>query len=457
MSRQKLSAAQRQELEDLVKTTREVKLYRRAKVILYKEAGYSAEEIEVHTDYSEREQWWWLARYRQEGVKGLSDRPRCGRPRQAPPAKPASGEPAKRPPLEEWARLTLEQMHAHHPKPYLRERAQLVLLHDKGYSEAAIGAILGVQVRTVRQVLANYERQGLGGLYRQPGSGRPAKLAGASWEQVSAWVKQGPSAWGYRFVKWTTRSLRACIDKKWNVRLSRERIRQQLHRFIGYTWTRGKKVPAPRDPAKWQRERQAFCQRMLKWLEQAAQGQIILLFEDETIFTLAGEVGYSWSPRGTTQPVPSRNNRDRLVVFGAADPITGQTHSRLVEDSINQESTLEFIKQLVRYYHQHQPAKPLVIVLDRHPGHTARSIDNYVQQQDHLTLENTPAQSADLNPIEHLWHWLSEQMIKNAFFVTLAELKRAVRHFFSYIAALKARVRSWLGDLRKLYYLEGEI
>jgi transposase len=263
MLRQKLSADQRHELEDLVKTTRDVKLYRRAKVMLYKEGGYSAEEIEVHTDYSEREQWWWLARYRQEGVKGLSDRPRCGCPRQEHPAKSASREPAKSPTLEEWPRITREQLHAHHPKPYLRERAQMVLWRAKGDSEAAIADILGVQVRTVRQVLANYDRQGLRGLYRQPGSGRPAKLAVANWEQVSAWVKQGPRALGYRFVKWTTRSLRACIDKKWKVRLSRERIRQQLHRFGGYTWTRGKKVPAPRDPAKWQRERQAFCQRML--------------------------------------------------------------------------------------------------------------------------------------------------------------------------------------------------
>jgi hypothetical protein len=36
-------------------------------------------------------------------------------------------------------------------------------------------------------------------------------------------------------------------------------------------------------------------------------------------------------------------------------------------------------------------------------------------------------------------------------------VKHAVRHFFSYIAGLKERVRSWLGDLRKLYSLEGAI
>lgn len=457
MLRQKLSADQHHELEQLVKTTHDVKLYRRAKVILYQDAGYSAKEIRVHTEYSEREQWWWLARYRQEGVDGLRDRLRSGRPRQEGAAPVAPSEPVQRASLEEWARITLEQMHAHHPKPYLRARAQMVLLRAKGCSQALIAHLLGVQVKTVRRVLAHYDQQGLRGLYRRPGSGRPAKLGTAQWERVQAWLKQGPKALGYRFVKWTTRSLRASIDKQWNVTLSRERIRQQLHHFMGYTWTRGKKIPAPPDPAKWQRERQAFCQRMRAWLAQARQSQIILLFEDETIFTLAGEVSSSWSPQGTTQSVPSRGKKDRLVVFGAADPITGQTHYRLQEDTINQESTLRFIKQLVDYYLNHAPTQPLVIVLDKHPGHTAQAIDDYAQQHEHLTLERIPTQSADLNPIEHLWHWLSEQMIKNAFFATKAEVKHAVRHFFSYIAGLKERVRSWLGDLRKLYSLEGAI
>jgi len=70
---------------------------------------------------------------------------------------------------------------------------------------------------------------------------------------------------------------------------------------------------------------------------------------------------------------------------------------------------------------------------------------------------NLPLQSADLNPMEHLWHWLSEQMIKNAFYETEAQLKQAVRHFFSYIAGIKEHVISWLGDLRKLYISEAKI
>ena len=452
----RLSKEQREELERVIRTTREVKIYRRAKVILYKELGYSTQEIEEHTEYSEREQWWWLRRYAQEGLPGLKDRPRSGRPRGPERLlKPACCR-AKVPDLEEGARITLEEMHAHHPKPYLRNRALMVLLRAKGYAPATIAEIVGVRVKTVRRVLAAYDRQGLRGLYRRPGSGRPSRLAAKHWQQVKAWVMQGPQAVGYGFVKWTTRSLRNYLGKKWNVTFSREWIRQKLHGLMGFSWTRGKKVPACANQAKRKADRKAFSRQILAKLQSAQQGHLILLFEDETIFTLAGEVGYSWSPKGTTQAVASAGKRERVVVFGASDPLSGQTHYRL-EDTINQHTTLRFIQQLVRYYQKHQPGIPLLIVLDKHSGHTAATVQDYVGEQDQVTILLLPTQSADLNPIEHLWHWLSEQMIKNAFFETTTQLKQAVRHFFSYIAGIKEEVISWLGDLRKLYLKEAAI
>lgn len=455
--KKRLSEDQRRELEQAIQTTRDVKIYRRAKVILYKEAGFTAEEIEWNTEYSEREQWWWLARYRQEELPGLEDRPRSGRPRLAPiPKAESESQPPKNPPLEEAYRVTLEEMHSHHPKPYLRDRAQMALLRDKGYSEAEIAHILGVGIDTVRSVLARYDEQGLLGLYRKRGSGRPARLRTESWEQVKDWVLQGPKAVGHRFIRWTTRSLRTCIAKKWGVLFSREWIRRQLHRRLGCSWTRGKKVYAHRHDEAWKAKRKAFCRRMLKALEQARQGSLIMLFEDETIFTLAGEVGYSWSPTGETQEVPSEGKKQRIVVFGAVNPITGQTHSR-IDETINQETTLRFLQQLVRYYQKRRPGIAIMIVLDKHPGHTAASVSEYIGQNAQVTLVNTPNQSPDLNPIEHLWDWLSERMIKNAFFETVLHLKQAVRQFFSYLFGIKERVLRRLGNMRKLYIEVGVI
>jgi transposase len=348
-------------------------------------------------------------------------------------------------------------MQAYHPKRYLRQRAQMLLLREKGYSADEIATILAVTSSTVRQVWAVYDRHQLGGLYRQSGSGRPSKLAGERWEQFAKWVKDGPKALGYRFVKWTTRSLRKYLFKRFNIKFSREWIRQKLHQFVGYSWTRGKKVYAYPDNEERNADRRTFSQNMLTYLERARKGEIILLFEDESIFTLFGEVGWSWSPQGETQEVPSVGKRGRVVVFGAVDPIAGRPHYHLAKSNIDQESSLQFITQLVRYYEKRAPGIPLVIVWDKHPGHTSGIVADFVRTHPRVTLEKTPTQSPDLNPIERIWDWLSDLMIKNDFFERLNALKRAIRHFFCYIAGIKDQVISCLGDLQKLYSEEAGV
>jgi transposase len=443
----KLTPEQRAELQKLLTITSYVNVYRRAKVLLYLDDGFSAEEIHKHIGYTERAQFFWRSRYRAEGLRSLEDRPRSGRPR-------TRKAPER---LVKWARITLEQMHTNHPLAYLRNRAHMVLLWDKGYPGATIAEITGVSPQTVRTVLAAYERDKLMGLYRHLGSGRHSGLQPEHWEQIIHWVEQGPKAGGYQFAIWTTRSLRWAIYTNFLVWLSRERIRQLLHRVFRFSWTRAKKVWAYADDPEWNTDRQRFCQHMLDLLEQARKGKIMLLFLDETILTLAGELGYSWSPLGTTQEVPSLGSRERIVVFGAVDPLTGHAHSRLEDRPITQESTLDFLTQLVRYYTKQSPGMPLVMVLDQHPGHTAGVVEDYVNQLDDVTLVNPPTQSPDLNPIEHLWDWLAEQRIKNEFFETTTAMKQAVRRFFGYIAGVKEQVISWLGNLQKLYTASAEI
>jgi transposase len=474
-----LSASQRRELEEVKTTTKDVRVYRRAKVILYRNAGYTSDEIDEHTDYPERVQRYWVRRYREEGAAGLRDHPRSGRPRSESQqlldeqtvkqdieqdieqeAEQESNQEANQEAdktvstLDYWNRVTLESMYAYHPKRYLRNRAHMLLLRDDGYSATEIADILGVSVPTVRQVFTNYEQDKLAGLYRKPGSGRVSQLRTEQWDQFATWVREGPKALGYRFVKWTSRSLRKYLIKRFNITFSREWIRQKLHQFLAYSWTRGKKVYAYPDEEKRNTEREQFAQTMLEYLTLAGKGELIVLFEDESIFTLFGDVGYSWSPVGETQAVPSAGTCGRMVVFGAADPVAGRTHYRIEDESINQESTLRFLRQVVRYYQKHAPGMPLVIVLDKHPGHTSGLVDAFVTAHAHVTLENTPTQSPDLNPQEHIWDWLEDLMIKNDFFETKDTLKHAIRHFFCYIAGIKEQVIRCLGDLQKLYSAE---
>ena len=152
-----LSETQCRELEEVITTTRNIKVYRRAKVILYRNAGYTADEIQEHIEYSERTQQYWLSRYQAEGAVGLRDHPRSGRPRSE--SQRFSGEQTVKQEAEQeveqdtektvskldyWARVTLECMQVYHPKRYVRKRAQMLLLRDNRYSATEIADILGV-------------------------------------------------------------------------------------------------------------------------------------------------------------------------------------------------------------------------------------------------------------------------------------------------------------------------
>ena len=45
---------------------------------------------------------------------------------------------------------------------------------------------------------------------------------------------------------------------------------------------------------------------------------------------------------------------------------------------MDKESSLRFITQLVRYYAKRAPGIPLVIVWDKHPGHTSQLVKDFV-------------------------------------------------------------------------------
>ncbi len=81
-----LSPAQMTELRTMYRTTKDVRIRTRAQIILLANDGLSAPQIAniVHLDPESVRHH--LKRYRDEGIQGLADRPRSGRPVTATPA-----------------------------------------------------------------------------------------------------------------------------------------------------------------------------------------------------------------------------------------------------------------------------------------------------------------------------------------------------------------------------------
>jgi transposase len=76
-----LSEAQRDELDRLYRTTKDPRLRTRAQLVLLAgEQGRTVPEIAEIVRESENTIWRWLKRYQAEGIEGLKDAPRSGRP-----------------------------------------------------------------------------------------------------------------------------------------------------------------------------------------------------------------------------------------------------------------------------------------------------------------------------------------------------------------------------------------
>lgn len=74
-----LTDAEVQKLKEFAKKMN-TRVYKRAQVILLSHKGYKAEEIAQILDFSCERVRYWINRYKKEGLDGLKDRERSGRP-----------------------------------------------------------------------------------------------------------------------------------------------------------------------------------------------------------------------------------------------------------------------------------------------------------------------------------------------------------------------------------------
>jgi transposase len=334
-------------------------------------------------------------------------------------------------PLPEAERRTLEELERHYPTPRVRQRATVVLMSQRGFDQTQIGRSLGVSWSFVHGSLQRYQAQGFLGL-REHHPGGASHLTPAQIEQVLHWIDQGPRVYHYTFAQWDTRSLQWRIKQVYNVDLSREAIRQLLHRQ-GYSWKRPKATYARVDP----QARQQTQTELEQLMNQAQAGRIVLLLEDEAIASLVTTLQCGWSRVRCQRKIPSLGKHDadhRCAVFGAVNPITGDVHYRIFP-AINRANMKTFVGHLHRFYRNRKV--PVWMVMDNHSAH--KGLDAVWEAAGIHPYFLAPY-CGDLNGIERLWAWLRQRQLHNVFFPSLPDLMAAIRHFFCYIAGVKKQV-----------------
>ena len=154
-----------------------------------------------------------------------------------------------------------------------------------------------------------------------------------------------------------------------------------------------------------------------------------ILFEDESMIRDYQAIMKTWFARGKQRIIPTYGKHEGVKLVGVLDYETGKIYCE-EHEKYDAEVFKGFLGQILKLY----PTGKIVMILDNARIHHAKLLEDFLQEnKDRLTLVFLPPYSPNLNLIEGLWGWLKNEVINNAFFSQVSQIKEAVKWFIDYV------------------------
>lgn len=176
---------------------------------------------------------------------------------------------------------------------------------------------------------------------------------------------------------------------------------------------------------------EAFVEEYDKLKESAEKEEIHLLFFDPTHQVHNTINGTCWQTKGKqgTVVIPSNTGRKRISVLGAVNAITGSCTTIITENNCDKDMVIATFNEIKKEY---SDDKEIVIILDNAPyNHSYKTIEESSLLG--IRLIFLPTYSPNLNLIERLWKFFKKVVLKNKYYKTYLEFKKAIEAFFENI------------------------
>lgn len=183
--------------------------------------------------------------------------------------------------------------------------------------------------------------------------------------------------------------------------------------------------------------------------------------QDEARFPLVPTLRATLGVKGHRPVVGAWDNKALVYSFAAVDVASGRLTTRLVESPAQarrrsgysktarlQHAFAAHLRDIARAY----PAtlgKPVVITIDNAPWHQAPGIAEVLAAHPQLQLYRLPSYSPHLDLIERFWRVLRRRATHNRLFMTMAEVRTALRASLCYFHTMRHKVLSLLHSPRK--------
>jgi transposase len=152
----------------------------------------------------------------------------------------------------------------------------------------------------------------------------------------------------------------------------------------------------------------------------------LIVFEDESGFSLVPAVRSTWAPRGKTPLLRHRFSWKRLSMAGALayepDGSAAALIFQMRPGAYDDESLIEFLAEMRTLL----DGRKVTLIWDGLPSHRSAAMKAWLANQRRwLVVEQLPGYAHDLNPIEKVWGNLKSRELANLCPDTIDEAAKA--------------------------------
>ncbi|KAL6466679.1 hypothetical protein MHYP_G00244830 [Metynnis hypsauchen] len=286
------------------------------------------------------------------------------------------------------------------------ERGAVIGCHLCSKSSREISSLLNIPQSTVSCIISKWKR--LGTTATQPRSGRPRKMTEQGQRMLKHIVRRGHQL--------SAESIATDLQTSCGLQISTSTVRRELHE-MGFHG--GAAASKPYTPKRIAERRMQWCKAHRHWtLEQWRR----VLWSDQSRFSVWQSDERVWVCRLPEERYLSDCNVTASVKFGGGGIMVWGCFSGAglgplvpVKGTLNASAYQEILDNFVLPTLWEQCGDgPFLFQHHCAPVHKARSIKTWMSEFSVEELD-WPAQSPDLNPMEHLWDELEQRLRERLF------------------------------------------